>query len=145
MEIRAFKEDDGKRCQQIARSSFDYSHVLDLSASHIIVAAEEGGVVGFGYIHIWQWNKVAWLGDLVVEDRHRGRGIGTKLIQHLAKLAKNDGCITLMDHPPSNHPVIGFYLKLGFRFCGYNDSYFNNPRNRMAVFMCLDIHKELTE
>ena len=141
MEIRAFEGNDLKRCQEIARSVIDFTHVLDLRASHIVVAEEEGNVVGFGYIHIWQWNKVAWIGDLVVEDSHRGRGIGTKLIQYLAKLAKSDGCITLMDDPPPNHPVIGFYLKLGFRFCGYNDSYFHNPKNRMAVFMCFDIRE----
>jgi len=141
MEIRAFEEGDLKRCQEIAGSVIDYTHVLDLRASHIFVAEEEGTVVGFGFIHVWQWNKVAWIGDLVVEEGHRGRGIGTKLVQHLAKVAKNDGCIALMDDPPPKHPVIGFYLRLGFRLCGYNDSYFANPRNRMAVFMCLDIHE----
>ncbi len=142
MEIRAFKEDDLKRCQEIARNVFDYTHVLDIRASHIIVVEEEGNVVGFGYIHVWQWNKVAWIGDLVVDESYRGRGLGTKLVQHLAKVAKSNGCLTLMDDPPPKHPVIGFYLKLGFRFCGYNDSYFASPRNRMAVFMCLDIREE---
>ena len=139
MNIRPFSKKDLKRCQEIAKSTYDYAHVLDLDAAHIIVAEDRRKVVGFGYIHVWQWNKVAWLGDLIVDESHRGRGIGTQLVKHLADLARKEGCLALMDHPPSRHPVIGFYLKLGFRICGYNDSYFSESQDRIAIFMCLDL------
>jgi ribosomal protein S18 acetylase RimI-like enzyme len=137
--VRGFEPADLRRCQEIANSSYDFSHVLDLAASHIVVAEIGGEVVGFGYVHVWQWNKVAWLNDLVVDKDWRGQGIGAALVRHLADYARSEGCVILMDHPPANHPAIAFYLRLGFRFCGYNDSYFNNPKNRMAVFMGFDL------
>lgn len=137
--VRPFQERDLPRCQEILHSSYDFSHGMDLDASQIMVAEIDGHVIAVGYIHVWEWNKVAWLNDFVVDAEYRNRGIGRKLVLALADVARKQGSIILMDHPPATHPVVGFYLKLGFRLCGYNDSYFSDPKNRMAVFMGLDL------
>jgi hypothetical protein len=31
----------------------------------------------------------------------------------LAEVAKTEGYLIFMDHPPANHPVSGFYIKIG--------------------------------
>ena len=137
--MRPFQDRDLPRCQEILKSSYDFSHTIDFDASQILVAEAEGQVVAMGYIHIWEWNRVAWLNDFVVDERFRNRGIGRRLVFALAEVAREQGCVILMDHPPASHPVVAFYVKLGFRLCGYNDSYFSGPKNRMAVFLGLDL------
>ena len=55
-----------------------------------------------------------YLEDLFVRPAHRGRGIGRRLMQHLAALAVERGCgrfeWTVLDW---NAPAIGFYRALG--------------------------------
>jgi GNAT superfamily N-acetyltransferase len=55
-----------------------------------------------------------WLEDLFVEPEHRGHGVGTALLAHLAALAVARGCGRLewsvLDW---NEPSIGFYRALG--------------------------------
>lgn len=139
LHIRPFSSSDLERCQEIAGSSFDWSHVVDLAASHLEVADMDGEVVGFAYIQIWAWNRVAWLGDILVDMRWRGKGVGTALLHRMIELARDKGCLTLMDHPPSDHPGVGFYLRQGFRVCGFNDRYLPEPENRTALFLGYDL------
>lgn len=137
--VRAYRADDLEACQLIAGSSTDYAHAVDENADAILVAEVNQRIVGFGFIQIWDWNKAAWLGELVVDQPWRGGGVGRRLLQCLEDEARERGCRVTMDHPPSNHPVVTFYLNNGYRICGYNDSFFSKEQGGTALFLCKDL------
>lgn len=137
--IRPFQNPDLEACQALAGSAYDWTHVVDLEATHLEVAELDGEVVGFSYIQVWNWNRVAWLGDILVAERQRGKGIGTQLLERMIEIARRDKCETLMDHPPSDHAAVGFYLARGFRICGFNDRFLPGPGNRTAIFVGYDL------
>jgi GNAT superfamily N-acetyltransferase len=84
-----------------------------------VVLAELGGeAVGFAlFIHIYYsflGRPGLYLEDLFVLPEARGRGVGRRLLAHLARLAVERGCgrldWTVLDW---NEPAIGFYRRLG--------------------------------
>jgi GNAT superfamily N-acetyltransferase len=84
-----------------------------------VVLAERGGrAVGFAlFLHNYSTFLTApglYLEDLFVEPEHRGAGIGTALLRHVATLAAERGCGRLewavLDW---NAPAIGFYERHG--------------------------------
>lgn len=137
--IRAYTSNDLDACQRIAGQSTDYAHALDENADAILVAEHGKDIIGFGFIQIWDWNQTAWLGELIVDKEWRNAGVGGRLLSHLEDEARNRGCRVTMDHPPSDHPVITFYLANGYRICGYNDNFYPGEQGSTALFLCKDL------
>ena len=78
--VRQFREEDLASCQRLAGSALDWTHIVDLDATHLEVAELDGEVIGFAYVQVWNWNRVAWLGDILVDENWRDRGVGTALL-----------------------------------------------------------------
>jgi ribosomal protein S18 acetylase RimI-like enzyme len=70
-----------------------------------------GGLVGITY---WNW---LYIDRLWVDKKHRGKGIGTKILEAAAKEARLRGCtcIHLDVHDFQN---VAFYKKRGFKIQG---------------------------
>lgn len=136
--FRSYTPKDEPSCVRIAGRSVDYTHALDLAADVIEVAEIDGTVVGFAFLQIWDWSRVGWLGEIVVDPDCRHLGIGTKLLSHMEVRARQRGCRVVMDHPPVNHPAIPFYLARGYRICGYNDAFYDGD-NRTAIFIAKEL------
>ena len=132
--LRPYVSDDLEACREIAGASTDYAHVVDENADAMEVATHNQAVIGFSFIQVWSWNQIAWLGDIVVASDWRGRGVGQALLRKMEERALEAGCRVIMDHPPSNHPVLTFYLSQGYRICGYNDSFFPG-KDQTALFV----------
>ena len=84
------------------------------------VARDEIGVAGGLLGHIrWNWLYVA---KLWVDERARGRGIGTQLLRAAEDLARARGCVgaTLDTFEYQARP---FYEKLGYELFGTLDGY----------------------
>ena len=64
--------------------------------------------------------------DLLVYDRYRGNGIGSKLMEHLIKLAteKKVNNITL-EVRKDNNIAINLYKKYGFKDVAIRENYYN--------------------
>lgn len=83
----------------------------------LVVEAEEG-LVGYALFFTTYSTFLTrpgyWLEDLYVEPGHRGRGYGKKLLQEIARMAKEKGFgrvdWTVLDW---NQPSIEFYESLG--------------------------------
>ena len=99
----------------------------------ILVALFGIELVGYASLKIQQATSIAWLVDLVVQDRLRRQGIGSALV-----IAAQDWAIQqrlrrlVMEMQLRNHPGICLAQKLGFEFCGYNDYYY--PNQDIALF-----------
>lgn len=137
--IRPYRASDLEACQRIAGSSRDYAHAIDANADVVEVATIADKVVGYAYIQVWDWNRVAWLGDVLIATEHRNRGIGAMLLRRMEECARERNCRVLMDHPPANHPAVAYYLKYGFRICGYNDTFYASDGDKTALFLSRDL------
>ncbi len=87
-------------------------------AAEVVIASVDGQPAGFA---LWFHNystflarRGLYLEDLFVLPEWRGRGIGRRLLAHLANIAVERGCgrmeWAVLDW---NEPAIGFYRKLG--------------------------------
>jgi PhnO protein len=81
------------------RGSEGFRHAVSDSRADILLAVEDGRVVGMSsvykdYLSIRDgWRT--WLQDLVVTSTHRGRGVGTMLLSASADWARQMGCTHL--------------------------------------------------
>jgi len=83
-----------------------------------LINSEQVGWIELGYhkrnnrMRIWQF---------LVKEEHRRKGIGTQLMQHTLKLAKERGARTLVLETQScNVVAIKFYLAHGFQLIGFD-------------------------
>ncbi|CAN5475532.1 GNAT family N-acetyltransferase [soil metagenome] len=93
--------------------------MADPATGFILMAEEEGQILGMVNILLtvstFLGTRVAILEDLVIDPSHRGRGIGTALIETAIGQARALGCrrISLVTDG-SNAPARHLYRKLGF-------------------------------
>jgi GNAT superfamily N-acetyltransferase len=88
--------------------------------AEVLLAEEDGGPVGFAlFFHNFSTflgRPGIYLEDLFVLPEHRGRGIGRRLLTHLAQIAVERDCGRLewsvLDW---NRDAIGFYERIGAR------------------------------
>lgn len=87
-------------------------------AAEVVLAEDAGQVLGFAlFFHSYSTflaRPGLYLEDLFVRPVARGRGVGQRLLAHLARLACERGCGRLewsvLDW---NEPAIGFYRRMG--------------------------------
>lgn len=69
--------------------------LTDGSASRIIIAEQEGSVMGLAFLNIGislrAGGHYIWLNDLYVHNEHRNKGIGRKLLLHVIYWAEQEG------------------------------------------------------
>ena len=118
----------------LVRELADYEHALDQVAIsvddleralftpnphvHCLVAEHDGAIVAMAlwFLHFSTWTGTSglYLEDLYVQDRHRGRGIGTQLMRALAVMCVEEGYSrfewSVLDW---NRPAIEFYQSIG--------------------------------
>jgi len=81
-------------------------------------------IVGFGSLtiknNLWQQGHLANVDELVVEEKHRRRGIGARLLEHLVALAVQRGCRRVeLDSSFHREQAHHFYETLGFQKRAY--------------------------
>ena len=84
----------------------------------LLVGELEGEVVGFidqWYIHDFTHGaKVSYIQNLYVTSQHRGKGVGSKLLQKIIENAKAKGALEIhVVTEFSNEPAIELYKKQG--------------------------------
>ncbi|MDA8109796.1 MAG: GNAT family N-acetyltransferase [Betaproteobacteria bacterium] len=94
--------------------------LADRGIGRVYVAREGGRVVAMASllytVSTAEGGKAAWLEDMVVLPELRGRGIGTRLAEHVIAQARAEGLarITLLTDA-DNAPAQRLYGRLGFR------------------------------
>jgi GNAT superfamily N-acetyltransferase len=134
--IRAARPDDAETIAALIRELAEYEKLAHEAQAtpealllylfglrpyaEALIAEWDGRPAGFAlFFHnfsTFQGRPGLYLEDLYVRNEHRGRGIGTALLTHLAGIAVERGCGRLewsvLDW---NAPAIGFYQAIGAR------------------------------
>ena len=98
-----------------------------------LVAEEQGRVAGYVALNAQVEYGFAWVGDLVVDQRWRRRGIGTALVRAAAQWGCDRGLMRLVvEVQTKNYPAIRFCQSRGLTYCGYNDHYW--PGQDIVLF-----------
>ena len=93
--------------------------LADRSRGRIFVAREGSEVVGMASllytVSTAEGGKAALFEDLIVDPKHRRKGIGSKLVSYVIQQARAEGVlrITLLTDL-QNDTALGLYRKLGF-------------------------------
>ena len=96
---------------------------LAVVGDRVVVAELEGRVVGLGHLQVApaiEYDRpAAKIGALVVDEAHRGRGVGRALVQALEDEARLRGCgvlfLTTSEHRDDAHT---FYERVGLQHTG---------------------------
>ncbi len=101
---------------------YDIGALIDSDRACVIVAEDNGAIVGSGYARIkeskahLQHNLHAYLGFMYVVPSYRGQGINQLVIQALIKWGKAQGMQDFyLDAYADNFPALKAYEKLGFK------------------------------
>ncbi len=89
-----------------------------------ISVVENGKTVGRGFLYLifndLHKEPYGLMEDVFVEEKYRGKGVGTKLVEALIAEAKKQGCYKLVGTSRfSNERVHGLYDRLGFTKHGF--------------------------
>jgi GNAT superfamily N-acetyltransferase len=95
--------------------------VEQIIAGGVFVLEQEGAVVGFSAI-LPREDGDTELDALFVEPRIQRRGVGKRLVEHCAEIARSKGSTTL--HVIGNPHAEQFYLACGFSIIGSFDTRF---------------------
>ncbi|OWK37564.1 GNAT family N-acetyltransferase [Fimbriiglobus ruber] len=103
-EIRILGPHDAGVLDQVAPGVFDdpidpkrTAEFLADPRHHLAVAVDDGLVVGFvsavHYVHPDKPHPELWVNEVSVAATHRGRGLGTRMLQAVFEVARGLGCI----------------------------------------------------
>lgn len=96
----------------------------------------EEDIIGFGNIILF--GDKAWLGNIVVSEQYRNKGLGTFITKHLIDQGKTLGVNTFnLFATQLGEPV---YTKLGFKTCEYYNFY--APSKSQSSYKCDGIIKK---
>ena len=91
----------------------------DRQWSHAFIAEADGACVGFAAAGFESWNRRLVLWHLYVQPRMRGRGVGRRLVDEVAKLGRELGARSLwLETSNLNAPGVAAYRALGFSLTG---------------------------
>lgn len=121
LQWRASLSNPGDRDALLANPDAIALPIEQIAAGCVFVAERDGGVAGFAAV-VPRPDGGAELDALFVEPHHWKQGIGRRLVDHSAGVARERAAAFL--HVVGNPHAEGFYLACGFRVTGSVDTRF---------------------
>lgn len=85
---------------------------------------EEVGWIELGYD---KWNNRMRVWEFLVAEKFRKRGIGTLLMNHAVRIAREKGArMLVLETQTNNATAIDFYLRFGFELIGLDKAAYSN-------------------
>jgi ribosomal protein S18 acetylase RimI-like enzyme len=108
---------------------------------YVVVAEEANELVGVAAASLSAWNRRAQLDGLYVAPAARRRGAGRALVDAVVAYARAAGARCLwLETQNTNYPAVRFYERVGFRLCGFDDSFYDGAfAHEAALFFALDL------
>lgn len=99
-----------------ARKARDVTTDCEVQPEGVFVAEHEGAVVGYITTRLDRFTGIGRIPNLAVDPRHRGGGLGTKLIQHaLAWMTSQGMAMAKIETLEQNERGQALYPRFGFR------------------------------
>ena len=95
----------------------ELENVVSSSNNYLLIAKENDDIIGtLTLVFYWVPSGVkAWIEDVIVDDKARGKGVATALIWHALNLARENGAEKVdLSSRPWREAANNLYLKLGF-------------------------------
>ena len=131
--------------QKVFNTSPDeINHYRSLLVHNLSLGAYAGEqLTGICVAEPHQWNRSVWVWEFHVREDFQRQGIGKKMMEKLAGLARSAGFRNLVcETQNTNAPAIAFYRRIGFEIEGIDLSYYTNhdlPDGAVAIFMKLKL------
>lgn len=116
---------------------FTVEQVVELSRVRkgLTVAVEGSEIIGFANLYNYEADKSAFIGNVVVDKNHRGRGLGKEIVLYMLNIAFNK--LNLPEIKISvfseNTPAILLYSNLGFQPYGIEER--KDPYNKRVALV----------
>jgi len=99
-------------------------HVDEPRVFSAVLNDKQVGWIELGYD---KWNNRMRVWEFLVEEEFRRRGIGTLLMKHAVKIARDKGArMLVLETQTNNATAIEFYLKFGFQLIGFDLAAYSN-------------------
>jgi ribosomal protein S18 acetylase RimI-like enzyme len=135
---------DAKEINQLNSAFFgeknrNFDKIISSPNKKILLAKDGERIIGFAGIELSEWNKTARGIDIFVHPDYRQKGIGSNLVREMIEETKKFKVRALIVEAPSKSNALPLYQKNGFRKCGYNDRYYSNNNDEIAIFLSYDL------
>jgi ribosomal protein S18 acetylase RimI-like enzyme len=101
---------------------YDLSHLITAPDAEVVVAEENGEIIGSGYALIkkaqpfLKHQQFAYLGFMYVKEEYRGQGVNKKVLDTLLGWARKQGLTEIrLEVYAGNEPAQKAYEKAGFQ------------------------------
>jgi ribosomal protein S18 acetylase RimI-like enzyme len=99
-------------------------HIEEPRVFAAVLDTKQVGWIELGYD---KWNNRMRVWEFLVGEEFRKRGVGTLLMNHAVKIAKEKGArMLVLETQTNNATAIDFYLKLGFELIGFDTAAYSN-------------------
>ena len=110
-----------------SHDSYDTLYQPYFADCEAYAAVENGEILGYIEIDREHWNSRLRITNLLVDEKHRGQGIGRFLVNEVSKIARcEDFRLIVLETQTCNTPAVDFYLSMGFTFAGTNLFFYSN-------------------
>ena len=95
----------------------DLRNIVDSESTKLFLAIDEDGVFGILSLVLFRipTGRKAWVEDVVVDEKARGRGVGKLLTEHAIQVAREHGAHSVdLTSRPSREAANALYQRVGF-------------------------------
>lgn len=117
-----------KECEPVEKGFSDELFADWLEAPMAYGAFRSGELIGFVEGSRESWHDVFRISNVFVAEGERGRGIGTRLMEHVIDTVRESGeyRAVMLETQSCNYPAICMYKKLGFSLCRIDIGEYSN-------------------
>lgn len=113
--------------EQIEKISDSRFYEKFVEEPRVFAAELDSKQVGWIELGYHKWNNRMRVWEILVREEYRKKGIGTLLMEHAVKIAKEKGVrMLVLETQSCNVPAIKFYLKFGFELIGFDSTAYSN-------------------
>ena len=101
----------------VALDESDLTNIVDSESTKLFLAIDEDGVFGMLSLVLFRIStgRKAWVEDVVVDEKARGRGVGKLLTEHAIQVAREHGAHSVdLTSRPSREAANALYQRVGF-------------------------------
>ena len=102
----------------VALDESDLTNIVDSESTKLFLAIDEDGVFGMLSLVLFRipTGRKAWVEDVVVDEKARGRGVGKLLTEHAIQVAREHGAHSVdLTSRPSREAANALYQRVGFQ------------------------------